>query len=102
MGQGEQSLKLLAEGQQWNRLGQEAGQASGGASLYYHGLALLRTGKSAEGLGMMKRVIQSRGSIADKDILGHALYLISQDTMKSFRSVGKGEPVTPQLIKQQK
>lgn len=101
LGQNESAARVLFMAGQWSELDKVASKLSGLQGAYYQGIATYRRNPGTDALNLLRKASQqSARDDAEKNMLGHASFIIALQELNQFKSFGKGQPFTPQLLQQ--
>lgn len=99
LGQLNKVASLLEKSGNWDELQKLAPQLKGARSLFYSGLAYLRTNKKTEAMGLFRRLVQQGNAAADeKEYVAHAGYILADQDINDYKESFKTTQFTPQNL----
>lgn len=101
VGQNENAARVLFMAGRWSELDKVASKLGGLPGAYYQGIASYRRAPGIDAIALLRKAAQqSAHSDAEKNMLGHASFIVALQELNQFKNFGKGESFTPQLLQQ--
>lgn len=99
LGQLNKVASQLEKSGNWDELQKMAPQLKGARSLFYSGIAYLRTNKKAEAIGLFRRLLQQGAAAADeKEYVAHAGYILADQDITDYNESFKTTAFTPKNL----
>lgn len=101
LGQSDAAARVLFSSGRWKQLEEIAPSIPGTKGLFYQGIASYRQGKSSASLATLRKASESPARDSEeKDMVGHASFIVSSQELELFKKMGEGQPFTPALVQQ--